>query len=95
MQNIWFLIEKAIGITELHQLAVDAKTDLVAIKLKLDEVMKEGPDYAPAEYPKMVGDKTVYNADEEAALTGFAPVVAVDPDANPDVEDVGYTGSTP
>ena len=89
MQNIWTLIDRAFDIPELHQLAVDAKSDLAAIKLKIDAATRDGPDYKPEEYPKMVGNKVVYNAAEENALNGVSAPVETES------EDVGYTGSTP
>ena len=106
MQNIWNLIEAALGVNELHSMAVDARKDLAIIKLKFDEVTREGPDYVPQEYPKMVNGQTVYTADEETAAGGtpvtptpVAPTVdpVSDPVTTPTVteEDPGYTGSTP
>lgn len=70
MENLWKLIEAAAehGDVELHELAQEAMREWGELKDKLEGFAKTlgGEDYQPQEYPKMVGEKTVYNADEEA-----------------------------
>lgn len=83
MENIWKLIEKALGIDELHDTASKAKGELHELKDQVDELNKQGDGYVPKEYPKMLPNgTTVYNADEEAATTS-KPVVDPVP-ANPE-----------
>lgn len=79
MESLWTVLEKAADIGELHQLALDAKAELVDLKERLTELEKKlsGEEYVPAEYPKMTASgKTVWNAQEEAVETGVTPVPA-------------------
>lgn len=71
MENLWKLIEATLE-TDYHDLAVKAKDEWGAVKQHLEEVEKElsGESYVPQEYPKMIGDKVVHNAEEESDLSG-------------------------
>lgn len=71
MENLWKLIEATVE-TEFHDLAVEAKKEWGEIKDKLEGYEKElsGDAYVPQEYPKMVDDKVVHNAEEESAISG-------------------------
>jgi hypothetical protein len=72
MENLWKVLEKALGIDELHYLAVQAKDELTAVKARLEEYEKGGEDYAPKEYPKMMPNGvTVWNEGEEAKESGI------------------------
>lgn len=80
MESLWNLLNKAVGIDELHHLAIDAKQELADLKDRLEELEKKlsGEHYVPQEYPKMTASgKTVWNAEEEAAEAGIVPVSAV------------------
>lgn len=71
MENLYALITAALE-TDLHDLAVLAGKEWQQVK---DQLEAEPEAYEPQEYPKMIGEKVVYNAKEEAALTG-APMPA-------------------
>lgn len=70
MEKLYALITAALDTTELHDAAVQAKKEWTTVKERLEELEIEAGNYDPQEYPKMIGDKTVYNAEEEAELTG-------------------------
>jgi len=82
MESLWKVLEKATGIDELHQLALDAQEELSALKERIEELEKkmEGEGYNPKEYPKMTASgKTVWNAEEEAKETGVVSEEAQNP----------------
>ena len=69
MEHLWKLIE-ATADSDFHDLSVAAEKEWAELKDQLEEFEKQlaGEDRVIQEYPKMVGNKIVYNADEESAL---------------------------